>query len=73
MQSVYIILLTLSATALLIYNHTSEDISFVLAVLTGLICFFWGFACAPWLIQLLIVCGLFCFYRLYSPDSQGLS
>ncbi len=73
MQSVYIILLTLSATAILIYNHTSEDISFVLAVLTGLICFFWGFACAPWLVQLLIVCGLFCVYRLYSPDSQGLS
>ncbi len=73
MQSVYIILVTFSATAILIYNHTSEDISFILAVLTGLICFFWGFACSPWVVQLLIVFSLFFVYKLYSPDSQGLS
>lgn len=72
MQLVYIILLTTSLSAILIYNYTSEDISFVLAVLTGLICLSWGFACSPCLVQLLIVLGLFCFHRFYLPDSRGL-
>lgn len=73
MELVYIILLTLSASSVFIYNHTSEDISFILAILTGFTCLFLGFACAPWLLQLLIVCGVLCFYRLYSPAHQGLS
>jgi len=73
MQLVYIILLITSLSAILIYNFTSEDISFVLAVLTGLICLSWGFACSPWFVQLFIILGLFCFQRLYLPDSQGLS
>ncbi|MGK7922701.1 MAG: hypothetical protein AB4080_22130 [Trichodesmium sp.] len=73
MQLVYIILLTTSLSTILIYNYTSEDISFVLAVLTGLICLLWGFACSPWLVQLLIVLGLFYFYRFYLLDSGGIS
>jgi hypothetical protein len=72
MQLAYIVLLTVSVGSVWIYNRTSEDISFVLAILTGLVCFFWGFACAPWLVQLLIVFGLLSLYRLYAPDSQGL-
>jgi hypothetical protein len=68
MQSTYIVLLTLSVGSVWIYNRTSEDIPFVLAILTGLVCFFWGFACAPWLVQLLIVFGLLTLYRLYAPD-----
>lgn len=72
MQLAYIVLLTVSVGSVWIYNRTSEDISFVLAILTGLVCFFWGFACAPWLVQLLIVFGLLNLYRLYAPDRQGL-
>lgn len=72
MQLAYIVLLTVSVGSVWIYNRTSEDISFVLAILTGLVCFFWGFACAPWLVQLLIVFGLLSLYRLYAPDRQGL-
>lgn len=67
MESTYIILLTVSVGSVWIYNRTSEDILFVLAILSGLVCFFWGFACAPWLVQLLIVVGLLTLYKLYAP------
>lgn len=72
MQSAYIVLLTVSVGSVWIYNRTSEDISFVLAILTGLVCFFWGFACAPWLVQLLIIFGLLTLSGLYTQDRQGI-
>ena len=73
MQSVYIILLTLSVSSALIYKHTSEDISLILAILTGLISLFWGFACSPLIFQLFIVFSLFCFYKVYSLDSEDIN
>ncbi|MDJ0554504.1 MAG: hypothetical protein QNJ68_08715 [Microcoleaceae cyanobacterium MO_207.B10] len=72
MQSTYIVLLTLSVGSVWIYNRTSEDISFVLAILTGLVCFFWGFACSPLLVQLLIIFGILGLYRFNIADRQGL-
>ena len=73
MQSVYIILLTISASSALIYKHTSEDISFVLAILTGLISLFWGFACSPLIFQLFIVLSLFCCHKVYLLDSEDIN
>lgn len=72
MPLTYILLLTVSLSSVWVYSKTSEDISFVLATVTGLICFFWGFACAPWLIQLSIVAILLRLYKIYLPDGQGL-
>ncbi|BAI89720.1 hypothetical protein SPLC1_S034050 [Arthrospira platensis C1] len=49
--------------------QTSEDIPFVLAGLTGIVCFIWGFAFAHWSLQILIVLGLLKLYKLHIPDS----
>ena len=70
MPLTYIVLLTITLVSGWIYLNTSEDISFVLALMTGLTCFFWGFACAHWLVQLIIVCSLWNLYRVYMPDQQ---
>lgn len=72
MPLTYILLLTVSLGSVWVYSKTSEDISFILATVTGLICFFWGFACAPWLVQLSIVAILLRLYKIYLPDGQGL-
>lgn len=70
MPLTYIVLLTIALISGWIYLNTSEDISFVLALMTGLTCFFWGFACSHWLVQLIIVCLLWNLYRVYMPDQQ---
>ena len=72
MPITYILLLTVAISSAYLSSRTSKDISFVLATLTGLICFFWGFACAPWIIQLLIVAMLLRLHKFYLPDGQGL-
>lgn len=72
MPLTYIVLLAIALISGWIYLSTSEDISFVLALMTGLTCFFWGFACAHWLIQLIIVCFLWNLYRVYMPDQQNI-
>lgn len=69
MTSVYLLLLILTFSSLLLYLQTSEDIPFVLAGLTGIVCFIWGFAFAHWSLQILIVLGLLRLYKLQIPDS----
>jgi hypothetical protein len=70
MPLTYLVLLAITLISGWIYLSTSEDISFVLALMTGLTCFFWGFACAHWLVQLIIVGLLWNLYRVYMPDQQ---
>lgn len=72
MPLTYILLLTVALSSAYLGSRASKDISFVIATLTGLICFFWGFACAPWIIQLLIVGILLGSHKFYLPDGQGL-
>lgn len=68
MPSVYLILLVLTLSCIWVYLQTSEDIPFVLAGLTGIVCFVWGFAFIHWSLQILIVLGLLRLYKLYIPD-----
>lgn len=70
MPSAYILLLIVSLAAIWIYWQTSQDI-FVLVALVGLGCFIWGFSCAPWLVQLLIVLLLFGIQKLYLGDPKS--
>lgn len=72
MPAAYMILLAVALGATWIYTHTSEDIPFVLATITGLVCFLWGFSCAPWTVQLLILVLLFRLYKFYVPNEKGL-
>jgi hypothetical protein len=55
MPSAYLALLTISFGSVWIYLRASKDVPFVLAALTSVVCFIWGFAVAPWLVQLLIL------------------
>lgn len=55
MPSAYLTLLTISFGSLWIYLRASGDVPFVLAALTAVVCFIWGFALAPWLVQLFII------------------
>jgi hypothetical protein len=73
MPLTYILLLTVALASAYLSSRASKDIFFVLAALTGLVCFFWGFACAPWIVQLPIVVILLRFHKFYLPDGQGLS
>jgi len=73
MPLTYILLLTVALSSAMLSTRTSKDVFFVVAILSGLICFFWGFACAPWIIQLPIVVTLFRLPKFYLPDGQGLS
>lgn len=73
MPSVYLLLLSFALGSIWMYIQTANDIPFVLAGLTGLICLVWGFAFVHWSIQLLIIVGLWRLYRLYMYDERGLS
>ncbi|AFY84507.1 hypothetical protein [Oscillatoria acuminata] len=55
MPSAYLTLLTISIGSVWIYLRASSDIPFVLAALTAVVCFIWGFALAPWFVQLFII------------------
>jgi hypothetical protein len=70
MPSAYILLLIVSLAAVWVYWQTSQDI-FVLVALAGLGCFIWGFSCAPWSVQLIIVVVLFCLQKFYLKDAQS--
>jgi len=72
MPSVYLILLTFALCSIWVYLQTSEDIPFVLAGLTGIACFIWGFAFAHWSLQILIVLGLLRLYKVYIPEGTSL-
>jgi hypothetical protein len=70
MPSAYILLLIASLAAVWVYWQTSQDI-FVLVALAGLGCFIWGFSCAPWIVQLVILVVLFSIQKLYLKDAQS--
>lgn len=72
MPSVYLILLTFALGSIWVYLQTSEDIPFVLAGLTGIVCFVWGFTFAHWSLQILIVLGLLRLYKAYIPEGSSL-
>lgn len=72
MPSVYIMLLTFALASIWVYTQTSNDIPFVLAGVSGLVCLIWGFAFAHWSIQLLIVLGLWRLYKFYMPEEINL-
>ncbi len=73
MPSAYLILLTSALGAGWVYFRSSDDLSFVLAAFTAVICFFWGFALSPWLVQLSIVIGLLCLERFYLRGKYRLA
>ncbi len=72
MPSVYLLLLIFALGSIWISTQTSNDIPFVLAGASGLICLIWGFAFAHWSIQLLIVLGLWRLYKFYMPEEINL-
>lgn len=69
----YLLLLTIAFLAAWVYLRTSKDLSFTLAALTAVVCFFWGFASAPWIVQLPIVVFLMRLERFYKPKEGRLS
>ncbi len=70
MPGVYVILLVLTVSSIWVYLQTSEDIPFVLAGLTGLACFVWGFAFTHWSLQILMLAGLLSWYK-FSRSEQS--
>jgi hypothetical protein len=70
MPSAYILLLIVSLTAVWVYWQSSQDI-FVLLAFAGLGCFIWGFSCAPWSVQLLIVILLLGLQKFYLQDTES--
>lgn len=72
MPSVYLLLLIFALGSVWISTQTSNDIPFVLAGVSGLICLIWGLAFAHWSIQLLIVLGLWRLYKFYMPEEINL-
>jgi hypothetical protein len=72
LPSSYVILLTVAFLAVCVYLRSSHDIPFTLAALTAVVCFFWGFALAPWGIQLLIVVLLTQADKFYVPKERRL-
>lgn len=72
MPAAYLTLLTISMGSACVYLRASADIPFVLAALTAVVCFIWGFALAPWMVQLLIVGLLIGFDKLYLSNAGSL-
>lgn len=68
----YEILLSMALIGFSIYWRSSLAIPSTLAALTMVVCFFWGFALAPWFVQLLIVGLLLCLDKFYLPKKQYL-
>ena len=71
MLSTYFTLLTIALASIFIYIRTSEDIPSVLAALSAVVCFVWGFAVAPWGVQFLIIGVLFGVERIYFADVRA--
>lgn len=61
----YLIAFSVALGALLVFLKVSEEIWTVLAAATALVFTIWGFALAPWPVQLLLVSLLFAWERLY--------
>lgn len=68
----YLLLLTIAFLAAWVYLRTSKDLSFTLAALTAVVFFFWGFASAPWIVQLIVILLLTRLERLYIPKEGRL-
>lgn len=68
----YLLLLTIAFLAARVYLRTTKDLSFTLAALTSVVCFFWGFASAPWIVQLFIILFLLRLERFYIPKESRL-
>lgn len=66
----YLMLLTVACVAVWVSLSTSKDFPFTLAALTAVVCFFWGFAAAPWVVQLFIVVMLMRLDKFYLPKQQ---
>ena len=64
-------LLMIALASLFVYLRTSSDVSSALAAVCGIVCFIWGFAVAPWGVQLLIMGALFGVDRLYFADVRA--
>lgn len=72
MPAAYLTLLTISLGSVWVYLRTSADVPYVLAALTAIVCFIWGFALAPWLVQLLIVGAVIGVDKLYLSKARRL-
>ncbi|MBW4496201.1 MAG: hypothetical protein KME26_24630 [Oscillatoria princeps RMCB-10] len=66
MFPIYLIALAMSLGAIWVFFKTSQEVYTVLAAAVGIICFIWGFALAPWHLQLLLVVILLVLERLYA-------
>ncbi|NER36831.1 MAG: hypothetical protein F6J93_23155 [Oscillatoria sp. SIO1A7] len=65
MPATYLTLLTIAFGSVWMYKRSSADVFSVIAALTTVICFIWGFAVAPWGVQLLIVGLLLAIEKYY--------
>lgn len=65
MPATYLTLLTIALGSVWMYKRSSADVSSVIAALTTVVCFIWGFAVAPWGVQLLIVGLLLALEKYY--------
>ncbi len=68
----YLIALAVALGALLVFFTVSEDIWTVLAAATALVFSIWGFALAPWPVQLLLVSIVLGWERLYLLKERWL-
>lgn len=71
MLSTYFTLLIIALASMFVYLRSGNDVPSVLAALSGFVCFVWGFAVAPWCVQLLIMGLLFGVERFYFADIRA--
>lgn len=65
MPATYLTLLTIAIGSVWMYKRSSADVASVIAALTAIVCFIWGFAVAPWGVQLSIVGLLLALEKYY--------
>lgn len=68
----YLIALAVALGAILVFFKVSEDMWAVLALATALVFSIWGFALAPWPVQLLLVLIVLGWEHLYWLKEQWL-
>ncbi|WP_242072364.1 hypothetical protein [Microcoleus sp. FACHB-68] len=72
MFPIYLIPLAVALGASWVFSKTSEDVYTILCAGTAIICLIWGFALAPWQLQLLLLLILLGIERIYLRNERRL-
>lgn len=73
LSAFYLVLLSITVLSIQICRRTSKDIASILAALTAILSFFWGFVIAPLLVKLLIVTLLMRIDKFYLDQTKLLT